>query len=119
MISLNTENNKKYMWKLHNFFVTFWFLEIAHLWMARILVSDLLKVYMNKIIKDNVYCIDIIIKKDAWFILISSGNLQHKKRRKNCNPRKKTKKNTPPKTQQFCSLTLDGIYNYECFAIMK
>lgn len=81
---------------------------------------------MNKIIKDNVYCIDIIIKKDAWFILISSGNLQHKKRRKNCNPRKKTKK-TPKnpkkkqtkKPQQFCSLTLDGIYNYECFAIMK
>lgn len=75
---------------------------------------------MNKIIKDNVYCIDIIVKKDAWFILISSGNLQHKKRRKNCNPRKK--KNHPPpkkKPQQFCSLTLDGIYNYECFAIKK
>lgn len=78
---------------------------------------------MNKIIKDNVYCIDIIIKKDAWFILISSGNLQHKKRRKNCNPRKKKQtKKTPKKTQktqQFCSLTLDGIYNYECFAIKK
>lgn len=29
---------------------------------------------------------------------------------------------TPPpkkKPQQFCSLTLDGIYNYECFAIKK
>lgn len=52
MISLNTENNKKYMWKLHNFFVTFWFLEIAHLWMARILVSDL-------------FCISIYIF--AWF----------------------------------------------------
>lgn len=23
------------------------------------------------------------------------------------------------KTQQLCSLTLDGIYNYECFAIKK
>lgn len=78
---------------------------------------------MNKIIKDNVYCINIIVKKDAWFILISSGNLQHKKRRKNCNPRKKKppkkQKQKPQKTQQFCSLTLDGIYNYECFAIMK
>lgn len=29
---------------------------------------------MNKIIKDNVYCIDIIIKKDVWFILIFFGN---------------------------------------------
>lgn len=117
MISLNTENNKKYMWKLHNFFVTFWFLEIAHLWMARILVSDLLKVYMNKIIKDNVYCIDIIIKKMHdlyWFPLETFST---KKEEKTATPVKKTKK-TPQKTQQFCSLTLDGIYNYECFAIM-
>lgn len=74
---------------------------------------------MNKIIKDNVYCIDIIVKKDAWFILISSGNLQHKKEEKTATPVKK--KPPPPKktTQQFCSLTLDGIYNYECFAIKK
>lgn len=28
-------------------------------------------------------------------------------------------KKTPKKPQQLCSLTLDGIYNYECFAIMK
>lgn len=41
---------------------------------------------MNKIIKDNVYCIDIIIKKDAWFISISSGNLQHKKEEKTATP---------------------------------
>lgn len=40
MISLNIENNKKYMWKLYNFFVIFWFLEIVYLWMVRILVLD-------------------------------------------------------------------------------
>lgn len=55
---------------------------------------------MIKIIKDNVYCIDIIIKKDAWFILISSGNLQHKKEEKTATPVKKKPPKKPPKPQK-------------------
>lgn len=44
-----------------------------------------------------------------------------KKEEKIATPVKKTKKKNQTKKnpQQFCSLTLDGIYNYECFAIKK
>lgn len=44
-----------------------------------------------------------------------------KKEEKTATPVKKPpkKQKNQKKPQQFCSLTLDGIYNYECFAIKK
>lgn len=51
-----------------------------------------------------------------WFPLETFST---KKEEKTATPVKKPP--PPPKKnpQQFCSLTLDGIYNYECFAIKK
>lgn len=54
-----------------------------------------------------------------WFPLETFST---KKEEKTATPVKKKPPKPPQKTkknQQFCSLTLDGIYNYECFAIKK